>query len=132
MRSMQLMFCLFVGVLSLGCGNPSASNPQKRQVHEVIHVSIRPSLLNSSTSVLQLKNSTDQPLGPLLVSFENLDSKQRTSVVVKELEPGKLHEIGAIEGWSVEPNDAIQLFMDGYSQSRYKTYRSKDGKVGIW
>jgi hypothetical protein len=88
----------------------------------------------SSTSVLQIKNTSQSALPNLIMQLTNLDSKQEKYYRIDRLNPGEQKEIGILEaGWAFEPNEEIFIFMeDGrFIGVIYKTYRAENGSVGI-
>jgi hypothetical protein len=122
---------LFVATfpLLLGCGHQSgvSSTPS---LDTVIDVSIRPSLLDSSTAVLQLKNQSGQSM-QLRLSVHSNDSNHKTnhSVTVKAR---RTEEIGFLEtGWMFEPNETVEISCAGYTSVNYKFFKTEKGTVGI-
>jgi hypothetical protein len=103
--------------------------PSLPSIDNAIHVTIRSSLLGSSTGVLQLKNRTEQKLDVFL-SMENKDSRQSDyhSVLIN---PYKMVEVGRLEGWVWVPNETVRIYCEGFDSTTYKTYRTKEGAVGI-
>lgn len=94
-----------------------------------IDVSMRPSLLDSSTSVLQLRNVTGESLTvQLVMSNEDLNQKAVLDVAIG---PYKTEEIGVLEGWSFVPNETVTISCSGYRSVTYRTYRAESGFTGI-
>jgi hypothetical protein len=125
---------LTIGTI-IGCidtTNPGA--PQRPSLKSVIHVSVRRSLLDSSTSVLQISNISQSPLPALIMSFTNLDSKHKQYYKIDLINPGEQLEIGMLEaGWAFEPNEEIYIAIENgqYVGVTLKTYRAENGSVGI-
>ena len=78
MRTATFSLSLVICVAYVACNRaPQRDTPAKPSLSNVIHVSIRRSLLDSSTSVLQIHNTSLTPLQGVSVCFTNQDSQQR-------------------------------------------------------
>jgi len=124
---------VLVGVIAVasisGCGEMRGGRG-KRPITDAIHVSIRPSLVNSATGVLQLRNGTNRAL-TVLLQMHNKNSNQRTAHQV-EIGPYTTEEIGVLEaGWAFEPNETVEISSTGFDSVTYKTFKTDSGTVGI-
>lgn len=95
----------------------------------VIDVSMRPSLLDPSTSVLLLTNLTGRSLTVQLV-MSNKDFNQKATLDVT-IGPHKTVEIGILEGWSFVPNESVTISCSGYRSVTYHTFRTESGFTGL-
>lgn len=133
MRTATFSLSLVICVAYVACNRaPQRDTPSKPSLSNVIHVSIRRSLLDSSTSVLQIHNTSRTPLRGLRVWFTNQDSQQRVSHDIDVINPQQTAEIGTLEcGWALEPNERVFVFQDEYKHLVFTTYRAENGAVGI-
>jgi hypothetical protein len=131
MRAISLVSYLLLVILPWvsGCDSDSADRFDRALISTYLHVSIRPSLLNSSTGVLQLRNITDKPRA-LTIYFRNFDSNQ-TNSINENLDPNETVEIGALEGWCLEPNETFEITSPGYFSVIYDTYKAENGSIGF-
>lgn len=122
----------FVCLSILGLLVSTGCSPSTPQLKQVLHVSVRSSLLSPGTAVLQVVNASSQPLRKVTVYFRNRDSNQQTYYTIAELKPSEGREIGLLEtGWTLEPNEEVTLVADGFTGFRLQTYRADNGSVGI-
>lgn len=122
---------LCLPILCMGCDVKTSPGPIAPTVSSVISVTTRKSFLDSSSGVLQLTNTSQKPIGKITVWFRNKDTKTEATVVIGAIDPGKTAEIGMLEGWALEPNESVVLYLDGYTKSSYSTYQGANGNVGI-
>ena len=133
-KRLHVAFCLLAATLVLtlvGCEGGRSSSSGLPALSSKIRVSLRSSLLDSSTAVLQIQNTSSGALQSLVVTFVNNDSNQQRSHLVGTLESGQSTEIGMLEGWAVEPNETVTISCASHANVKYKTYRTDDGKIGI-
>jgi hypothetical protein len=133
-KRLPVAIVLLVGTMVLalaGCGGGGSSSSGLPALSSRIRVSLRASLLDSSTAVLQIQNTSSGELQGLRVTFLNNDTNQQRSHFVGAMEFGKDTEIGMLEGWAVEPNETVTISCTGHTSAKYKTYRTSDGKIGI-
>ena len=118
--------CLAFVLVPAGCSSRQPS------LSRVLHVVVRPSLMNSNTGVIQLTNTSPKPLHKLTVYLRSRDRNQRTSYNVTELKPSERTEIGLLEtSWALEPNEEITITCEEFSPLRLATHRASNGTVGI-
>lgn len=119
------------------------NNEERLRLSDVIHVSMRSSLLDSSTGVLQITNNSSESIVLFLSikNLENLQMKQSTQI----FKPNETKELGRIEiSWEFVPNEKIDILKvvldtngkslapdNKYSVLSYKTYRTSEGEVGL-
>lgn len=133
-RSLRSRVALFglslaVGAMFIACGGGGGGTSQP-PITTAIQVSIRPSHLDSSTGVLQVKNRTGQSLS-LFLSMHDRDSNQQKSHSLT-LGPYETQENGILEaGWKFEPNESITIACTGYNSAAYTTFKTDKGTVGI-
>lgn len=127
-----LCFCCLSLLMVGGCDSGSPSGSSVPSLGPQLQVSLRPSLLDAKTAVLQIKNITGHQLQNLSLTFRNKDSNQQASYSLANLNAGEAVEIGVLEaGWSFEPNEEIEISHVRYGRAKYTTFRAEDGEVGI-
>jgi len=99
---------------------------------DVLEVSIRPSLLYSSTGVLFVRNRSVHSLKGIRLAIRNIDSNKSTTHIIASLDYGGTTEVGMIEAnWAFEPNEEIEFTLDGYRSVTSRTFTTDKGTVGI-
>jgi hypothetical protein len=130
---LSLTAALAIFPVLVGCGGNEPTKPAEPPLPRLEHaigVSIRTSLLDSSSGVLKLTNRTKGTLDASLL-FKNKDNGQSKSHKVS-IPPFRTEEIGILEAdWKFEPNETIWITCEGFSSMTYKTYRTSEGQVGI-
>jgi hypothetical protein len=118
-----LLSCLY------GCDSQTAEQYERKLITTYVHVSVRGSLLDSSTAVLQLQNLTDESRS-IVVNFYNHESRQAKTIAV-DLSPMGNSEIGILEGWALKPSETFEITCAGYRSVSFNTYQTERGSVGI-
>lgn len=101
--------------------------PSAPSVDFAIHLSIRPSVLN--TGVLQLHNITDKSIAANLL-ITNRENRQQKSIDIT-VPAQQTAEIGWTDGWDFSSNEQILLFSKGYFFSSWITTKMDNGQVGL-
>lgn len=128
--------CLALLSATTGCywtnGKWSFTRPSKPPLNQVLHISVRSSLLSPGTAVLQVTNVSAKPVGKLTFYFRNRDNNQQASYQITEIKPSEGREIGVLQvGWALEPNEEITVVAEGFTGFRLETYWADNGTVGI-
>jgi hypothetical protein len=98
----------------------------------LISVSVRPSLLDDDTAVLQIHNVSGGTLSGVVIRFHNLDSNQNRDHGLPPVPAGKQVEAGSREcNWAIEPKEEIKIEHSRYGQLAFTAYKTGKGTVGI-
>lgn len=115
-----------LGMAMSGC----SSEPSLPPISHALHVSIRESLLDSSTGVLQLQNRSSRVITiGIYIRNEDYNQDRGQRLVLK---PQEKLELGRLEiNWVFVPNETIMIVGEGYKAVEYRTFRTQEGNVGI-
>lgn len=133
--SVGVVIIIVVCIRMVGClSHTIASSSSPPSLLTAVHVSMRQSLLDSNTGVLQLENRSSSPISNIVLIFRNLDSREDRRFDIRTLQSREQTEIGALEAaWTFVPNETIDISLqDGsYAPVRFLTYRAEGGQIGL-
>jgi hypothetical protein len=117
-----------LAVLGL-CVLASACDKPKPSIATVVYVSMRASVLGSSSGVLQIDNLSGRRL-PVSVLVRNKENQQVKSFEMT-IDPRSTWDIGWTYGWDFQPNEEIFLNSQEYQGAFWETTRMENGGVGV-